>query len=55
MSDPRLMTWDEVGKHFYETGVDHCVLFVSNPNASSASASSSPSSMSPPITCRWRL
>lgn len=24
------LTWDETGKRFYETGVDHCVLYVRN-------------------------
>lgn len=29
-TDPIKLAWDEVGSHLYETGVDHCVLFVSN-------------------------
>ena len=27
MADNYLLKWDQLGEHFYETGVDHCVLY----------------------------
>lgn len=30
----QLIKWDEVGKKFYETGVDHAVLYPQNPDGS---------------------
>lgn len=28
------LVWDKTGEHFYETGVDHCVLYIRNSNGS---------------------